>query len=352
METLFRPDFLLESVIKNFGTDSSTLSSAFKASPILSRPDFNGDGIVNLQDVFAIQFHRIFKPLVGEHAIFDVNADGRVDRFDVRATLAAFGQKSSELDLQLAEIYRDVSPFLSEIGHPRAILDGYGAFTPAFQGHGEHWVNPSRVAQALSKPKEELTHMDYIGLNVEPYGGESLLERDVLGVFYLIQPDNIEELWGNFVTSTQDGDEKIDFGVPEYEGVPDLFKDDPLLSPHQENWHRHDAVYIHYPNPLDPKTVTFEQNLDPHELYTRYAAATLNDPNNELVVWGLETGNGFAFEDIADANVMFLPSFQMMHAWVNAINPSEYGAFGETHPLVSPNAPPLDSHGGHHSPIV
>ncbi len=206
----------------------------------------------------------------------------------------------------------------------------------------------------LEKPKEELTHLDYIGLNVEPYGGESLLERNVVGVFYLVPPDNLEELWTNFIASANDGDEEISFGIPEYQNIPDLFADDPLLSPpNQENWHQHDNVAVKYLDPLNPTQVTFEQNLTPQELYERYIAATENDPNNELVVWGIETGNGFDYNDIPKANVMFLPSFEMMHVWINSINQGEYGVFGETNPLISPDAPPLESHhGGHHQMIV
>lgn len=354
METLAELGSLPKALTSNFSTESSTHQSLFDAPSILSKPDFNGDGIVDFRDVFAVKFQALKSNFLGRNdAIFDINADGKVDRLDVQATISAFGQESSTLDQQLTEIYSDIKPFLSKVGLPRAILNGYSAFTPEFQGHGEHWVSPTRIAEVLVKPKADLTHMDYIGLNVEPYGGESLLERNVLGVFYLAQPDNVDELWGNFVASTQDGDEEINFGIPDYQETPDLFADDPILSPHRENWHQHDSVYIHYPNPLDPTTVVFEQNLSPQELYERYTAATQDDPNNELVIWGLETGNGFDFEDIPEANVMFLPSFQMMHAWVNTLNPGEYGAFGETNPLVSPDAPPLDSHGEpHHSVIV
>lgn len=338
MDTIFE-SFLPQ---EEFGVESTSVAPA-----ILSQPDFNGDGIVNYKDVLIVNFKVLQGRVTGRYdAIFDRNSDGKVDALDVRATLSSIGNKSSELDLQLVEIYKDTKSFYSNFGILSAILNGYTAFTPAFQGHGEHWVNVSRIAEVLTKPKAELTHTDYIGINVEPLGG-GLLERKVLGVFYLIQPDNLTELWNNFVSTAQDGDEEINFGIPEYQEIPDIFADDPLFSPHVENWHQHNSVYIHYPNPLDPTSVIFEQNLSPEELYQRYKAATIDDPSNELVVWGIETGNGFDFNDISQANVMFLPSFQMMHGWVNALNPGEFGVFGETNPLVSPDAPPLPSAHGH-----
>lgn len=324
-------------------------TSLLDAPAILSTSDLNGDGIVNFSDVFLVSNSAVLGKVLGRNdAIFDRNADGKVDFSDVQETIADLGEISSPLDQQFTELYQDTRKFFSRLGLVNAILEGYGAFTPEFEGHGEHWISPARIAEVLSKSKEDWTHMDYIGLNVEPYGEDSLLERNVLGVFYLAPPDNLEQLWANFIESAQDGDDEIHFGVPEYAVGLDLYADDPLLSPHQENWHRHDDVYIHYPNPLDPSSVTFEQNLTPQELHERYIAATQNDPNNELVVWGIETGNGFDYNDIPKANVMFLPSFQMMHTWINALNPGDGGIFGETNDLVSPNAPPLPGHHGHH----
>ena len=327
--------------------------SLFSASPILSQPDFNGDGIVNGRDVVRLSFELIKGRFTGNYnSIFDVNGDGIVNRQDLRLTVSAINEPSSLLDQQLATLYQDVKPFLSKFGMLNAITSGFGAFTPEFQGHGEHWVQPEKLIGALSKPKEDLTYLDYVGLNVEPKGNESLLERDVLGVFYLVQPDNLEELWGNFLASAADGDQEISFGIPDYQQTPDIFADDPLLSPHRENWHQHNSVYIHNPNPLDPTGVVFEQNLTPQELFARFIDATENDPNNEKVLWGIETSNGFDLADIPDANVLILPSFQMMHAWINTLTPSHNGAFGETNSLVSPDAPPLDSHGGHHGGVL
>lgn len=342
--------FLLNPVVPD------TFATEPAITPILGSSDFNGDGIVDFSDIASVAIASIQGALFNRHdAIFDRNADGKVDVEDIRATIRDFGETSSLFGRQLAEIYQETKQYFSGLGVVTAALDGIGPFTQAFRGHGEHWVSVDRIVSALEKPKADLTHMDFIGLNVEPDSsevGDSLFERSVAGVFYLVPPDNLEALYAEFVMDVLDGDNRADFDAPLYaQGDPDLFADDPIISPaHAENWHQHQDVHIYRPDALSATTVNYRQNLTDEELFNAAAAALLDE---ERVLWGLETPNGFAYADIAEATDLILPSFQMMHVWINSINSGEFGVFAETHPLISPDAPPLSSHTGpHHEPIV
>ncbi len=114
----------------NLASDANLLNSA---SSILLTSDFNGDGKVNFKDVFLVQIAAIQSIFGRNDAIFDRNADGKVDILDIQETIADLGQESSLLDQQLAEIYQETRPYFSRFGLVRAILsEQYGAFTPAF----------------------------------------------------------------------------------------------------------------------------------------------------------------------------------------------------------------------------
>lgn len=103
------------------------------AQPSLSVGDFDGSGRVSLWDIvmYAHQRHE------GYEAIYDRNADGRLDRWDILEVIFDCGAESTEFDRQLVELfhrykkYRDIDA---------AIADGFRPFTQELAGHGFHYA--------------------------------------------------------------------------------------------------------------------------------------------------------------------------------------------------------------------
>jgi hypothetical protein len=137
--------------------------------PVLTVADFNGNGVVDAQDLMAV----IVQVTSGDYiAFFDRNADYQLDVRDVLLTFYELGNTSTGRDRQLAQAFHGTRRYrnlLTALGH------GYIPFTPAAQGHGIHYaLHPSR------REREPGFHPEApIGLNIDDKG-------NLWGVFYSI----------------------------------------------------------------------------------------------------------------------------------------------------------------------
>lgn len=325
--------------------------SDHQVKPILEVADFNSDGTVDFEDIATVS---IAVSLGIDDAIYDLNADGEVNTADIWETVGDFGQSSSLLDQQLADIHDDIQAFLIPSGIGLAALNGYAPFTQTFAGHGSHWVNPDKVEDVFAKDQADWTYRDYIGLNVSP-PEDGFFSQEVLGVFYLLPPppDQLANFWndlGNQISALQAEEQDILSwnSAADLEINPlDLFADDPLTN-HVENWHTHERVYIRRSliDPLNSNVVDYLENVTDAELTQMVQAALTSD---ERILWGIETPNGFDYSDLRYATDIILPKFGMMHVWVDELSSDPLGVFAETNENVAIGYPEVP--GSHHHAV-
>lgn len=103
--------------------------------PLLSVPDFDGNGRVTPADVRLVSAARRPEEYV---AFFDTNADGALNGKDVSRTARSMGRRSRPLDQEIAAVfwaterYRDIKV---------AIAEGFAPLTEELRGHGIHYAN-------------------------------------------------------------------------------------------------------------------------------------------------------------------------------------------------------------------
>ena len=122
---------------------------AASARPVLSVGDFNGDTLVDGEDLRLLTERVVRQDNV---AFFDMSADGRVDMQDLRIVSSQVGARSTAMDQELAAIFRATERY-RDIRN--AIADDFIPYTPSFRGHGVHWGqrHPDHGVFKLTRPQ-------------------------------------------------------------------------------------------------------------------------------------------------------------------------------------------------------
>lgn len=280
-----------------------------EAEPILSVADFNGSGRVNWEDVLQIESAL----LQGKYyAYYDRNADDVFDRADVNATWGDYGKYSTVVDQELAEFFDRFGWLQSQ---PRIVIEGlvlrWQLFTPALQGHGEHWVQMLR-AMAAFEPDGAADPTMAQGLN------RDTVRDEVAGLY-----------WGEAATplfeDPSDPSGLSTLGWPEGTAWHDkrvqAFADSPsqfTSSPH-EFWHTHGGLCLTEPE---------EGNFIINQYLSNAECQALPNVNPQLI--------GFD-EYLQPIYANIWVNVWMLHMWMFDLNPN--GLFGGTHPDVDPQAP-------------
>ncbi len=102
-------------------------------SRILSVADFNGNSIVNEEDLYLIR-SSIYENKY--HAIMDLNADEELNWDDYDIAKSELGLRSNAFDRQIIKVYKATKKY-SKLEN--AIKDGYRPFTQELKGHGMHY---------------------------------------------------------------------------------------------------------------------------------------------------------------------------------------------------------------------
>ena len=106
------------------------------APPILETADFDGNGIVNQNDIVLL---KKAKKREIYYAFYDINADGKINRQDIRQAQSDLGKSSSSLDQQKAILFHQVSQFQLTDSKQELAATRYNEIAGSLAGHGEHW---------------------------------------------------------------------------------------------------------------------------------------------------------------------------------------------------------------------
>lgn len=279
-----------------------------KVQPLLSVADFNGDGAVNWTDLKDIFSH--YGSKAGEekyHFLYDLNADGRINRKDLFLTVLSLGEEVPLLDRQIARATQATMRYYGADGLANAIADGYLPFTPEAKGHGIHYYNPA-LALAISN-SETLDVEHPVGLNYDSKG-------NLLAVFYIRNPKTQQAtpenpLAGFLVDPTDDHPPETSFDA---------------LDDHA--WHHHHSAWVRGIGNLESENVYFEEDVPLPLVVARSQQAQ--------------------FQFFPNSDQFYNPKFWMLHGWFHSPNPE--GTFGITNPNAGLYAPEeLGLHGELHN---
>ena len=269
-----------------------------KAMPLLTVADFDGNGVVNQNDIKDLKSRiNSIEGSEGYHPLYDLNADGQLDSQDENLAVETLGKEVSLLDQQIAQATQATIKYYGPNGLENAIADGYIPLTPEIKGHGSHWYNPGLIAEVGNL--ENLDIKRPIGLNYDE-------QSNLVAVNYIRLPQILE---GNPL--------EVD---PEDDLPPASF--DTLTA---DDWHFHVNVWrITGIGDLNPESVYVEDNVP-----------------SEVIPSRLEQIDSFPELDQG-----YIPKFWMLHAWIHSLNPK--GVFANTNPNVSFYAPEeLGAHSTH-----
>ena len=252
--------------------------------PALSVGDFDGSGEVTKKDILLLKAQVASDEYI---AFFDRNADGILDQEDIAITKSERGLQSQPADQELAMLFHNTKHYRDR---QRAIEAGFIPATPAFAGHGEHWIK---------HPNAGL--LSYTFIPAHPAGLNYDEEGRLWGVFYYIGPS----------PSRPDGSKF----PPQHEFQP-FMAPPPGFTGDRDHWHSHVGTCfrgLDYENPtLNAEELMFSEGLSPRECLPE---------DKDSGVWN--------------------PKFYMIHAWIYALNPN--GTFAGAHPHLAQHAPPEES---------
>ena len=259
-----------------------------KASPILSVADFDGNGIVNSDDIIIIKRarkHEIY------YAFYDINADGEFNWNDIRHAQSDLGKKSNSLDQQKAILFHQLKQLQIIDNEPELIATQYVKLAPSLAGHGEHW------SYNLPSNSENIYRPDGVNFSAD--------DNTAKGIFW---SQDATPVFENGATDFPDPAGKwINSRVVSFAGQPPKYTNSP-----DEKWHTHAGLCItanYSPNGLVPV-------LHQHSSFAECQAFP-------SVV---KTGG--------DYNVWF--NIWMLHGWMFDLNPD--GFFAGTHPCTDPGS--------------
>lgn len=283
-------------------------------TPILSVPDFNGDGVVNVDDVKLVSDRAENGPY---HPIFDRNVDGAINGQDVSATAKAKGEASSNDDQRLVQLYQATVKYQDKAA---AIADGYRPFTQPLKGHGQHYTKlpfKLRINPNTQQPEIDPTYLNQLDAAVNHADPEGLNYDDngnLVAVFYYHGINVLEllqaRLAGNVTAMETLSAQAVFYGL---QGTGMFGGVAPVFDSPEATWHQHWGACF---SNLDYNAMNFNPTLTP----------------------GFTQGE-FPTECISRSPTHgYLMSFNMMHVWIHKLN--ECGLYAGTDPEVSPEADP------------
>jgi hypothetical protein len=261
------------------------------AQPILSVADFDGNGIVDDNDIILIK--KVEKRDI-YYAFYDINVDGELDEEDIKRAKMDLGLESTIADRWLALLFHRVKQYQLYDSPQEATATGFYKITYSLAGHGEHWTN---IVDG-----EDETFLRPAGLNV------TKKEGFVKGVFWAIDAAPVFE--GGATDYPTPGGEWETQRVVAYADQPPRFTGRP-----DEKWHTHAGLCI----TVEMMDTGPELVVNQHTTFAECQArpSLIKDPQTGYNSWR---------------------NLWMLHAWMFDLNPN--GFFANTHPCVDPDSPP------------
>lgn len=283
-----------------------TCDASGGVSPVLSVPDFDGDGTVTPQDVALIGQ----QVDTGEYvAFFDLNVDGVLDGQDVAATAQARGEASSTLEQQLAELYWGTEKYRDI---ENAYADGYRPFTQILHGHGQHMTRLPILVTPTGLDPDYQNSQDGILEIAKPEGLNYDENGNLIAVYYYHGIDvkelvlaslggdipRVQELFGEAIVNSMTSAMSGGTWPPLYDSPEAL-------------WHQHWGACL--------------DDLD-------YAAMSFDTSHQVFYSENYEIGECLARVK-AGSRQGYTTAFNMIHVWLYKLNPC--GIFAGTHPHAS-----------------
>ena len=269
--------------------------------PLLTVADFNGDGIVNGQDINKAAKNISYKKPY--YALYDRDANGILDYEDLVTSKTEINSDSTLLDQDLAKMYKRFKKFQNIRGYEKLTELGYQAIPVALKGHGVHWFNADGMKSLMGQ--KQPNPMIAEGLNV------STDEKRVHALFWASAANPV---FDNDATDYPHGENWKDGRVTEFiGGMPKN-----ITASANEMWHKHGGLCM----PLNKVIVDGEETIvgEAHQFTTYNECQEI--PSN--------------YSMLEDETTIWA-NFWMVHVWLYDLNPN--GLFAGTHPCVEKDAP-------------
>lgn len=280
------------------------------AKPLLSVADFDGDGVVDRHDLAGLA--RVIHE--GRYyAIYDRNADNKLDLRDLAAAARDLRKRSTVLDRELVGAFNRFRQFQTITSPAELAQLNFLPGTQSIRGHGVHWLSPSGAASTQGLKPADVNLAE--GVNT-PASGNS--------VWAMFWGDPAQPLFED--PSSPSGLSTLDYPNPggvwetkpvqAFDNMPRQF-----FSSNAENWHPHAGLCAVAEDHGQGPQIAVHQHMT-------FAAC-------QAMPSAIPTG-------IVHRNAWM--NFWMLHLWLFNLNPN--GPFGEVHPCLDPSAPPEDSING------
>jgi len=264
-----------------------------EAPSILDVADFDGNGIVDQNDIVIIKHARKQKTY---YAFYDINADGKFNKRDIQQAETHLGLSSSNLDQQKAILFHQIKQLQIVDNEPELSATRYVRIAPSLAGHGEHWT--------FSLPDSGETAFRPGGLNF------SAEDSSAKGVFWSHDATPVFE---NGATDyPQPGGEWMTSRVIAFSDQAPNYTESA-----DEIWHTHAGLCVTANNGSNGIVPVLHQ-------HTTFAEC-------QSLPTLVKTGG--------DYNLWF--NIWMLHGWMFDLNPN--GFFAGTHPCVDSDSPTEDS---------
>lgn len=260
-----------------------------QAPAILEVADFDGNGIVNEDDIMIIK--RAKKQDV-YYAFYDINADGKFNSHDIRHAKSDLGKKSSILDQQKATLFHQLKQLQLIDNEPELRATRYVEIAPSLAGHGEHWT------YALPSNSDNVYRPDGVNFSAD--------DNTVRGIFW--SQDAIPVFENGATDYPDPNGEWVTSRVVSFAGQPPKYTNSP-----DEKWHTHAGLCV--TADVSPKGLV--PVLHQHTSFAECQAF----PS--------------VVKTDGDYNVWF--NIWMLHGWMFDLNPN--GFFAGTHPCADPGSP-------------
>ncbi|MDH5659542.1 MAG: dockerin type I domain-containing protein [Gammaproteobacteria bacterium] len=286
-------------------------SSCVKAgSPMISAADFDSNGTVDGRDIAILARHvdmrkknrHSSKKDKAYYALYDINADGELDKKDLMLAKRDIGNRSTKVDQEIATIYTRFKDLQTVRGYETLTRMGYSAIPVALKGHGVHWFSPKGMASLMGQSQPSIYSAE--GLNV------STDEKRIHALFWAAPATPV---FANGATDYPHGDSWKDSRVIAFDNMPKK-----LTSSVDEDWHKHGGLCM----PLNVVT---------------------DSDGNETVAGEAHQFTTYNECQAIPSNASMMPdgsnlwaNFWMVHMWLFDINAN--GFFAGTHPCVEPDA--------------
>jgi len=275
-------------------------------SAILSKADFDGNGVVDSDDV--LLFKKV-KKRKQYFAFYDLNADGKLNDKDLKLVRESLGASSTKLDQEMAKLFHQVKQFGVVNNFVEMKAMGQRKFIEAFAGHGEHWLNSVGADAIAGRAVSQFYRPE--GVNV------SIKDKKPWGLFW---GQAAVPIFANGATDFPTGSNWLNSQVVGFKNEAPKF-----TSSNNEVWHAHGGLCV------------------TTELIDGVTKLVANQNTTFLECQGIPSTQKLGTAP-SGAKINAWVNLWMVHIWLFDLNPN--GLFAGHHACLDTDSPPPHSING------